>query len=154
MLPMELAHHISAIQSDLAAAAALGGEATADAGRRLSDALESSLQLRLLDVLTEAALGLNASLPDGHVEVRLAGRDPELVYVEDVAAPAEPAAADDDMGARITLRLPEALKGSVEAAANREGVSTNTWVVRALKRSLEPRARTRTGNRIQGFART
>ena len=73
---MELGHHITAIQSDLAAAAALGGEATADAGRRLSDALESSLQLRLLDVLTEAALGLNASLPDGHIEVRLAGRDP------------------------------------------------------------------------------
>ena len=150
---MELAHHVSAIQSDLAAAAALGGEATADAGRRLSDALESSLQLRLLDVLTEAALGLNTSLPDGHVEVRLAGRDPELVYVEAVAAE-QPAAADDDMGARITLRLPEAVKGQVEAAANREGVSTNTWVVRALKRSLEPRARTRTGNRIQGFARS
>jgi HicB family len=151
---MELAHHVSAVQTDLAAAAALGGESTAEAGRRLSDALESSLQLRLLDVLTEAALGLNASLPNGHVEVRLAGRDPELVYVEDVAAPDETVTAADDMGARITLRLPEALKGSIEAAANREGVSTNSWVVRALKRSLEPRVRTRTGNRIQGFARS
>lgn len=152
---MELGHHIAAIQSDLAAAAALGGEATADAGRRLSDALESSLQLRLLDVLTEAALGLNASLPDGHIEVRLAGRDPELVYVEDAIAAEEPAAAvADDMGARITLRLPEALKGAVETAATREGVSTNTWVVRTLKRSLDPRPRGRTGNRIQGYARS
>jgi HicB-like protein involved in pilus formation len=151
---MELAHHITAIQSDLAAAAALGGEETADAGRRLSDALGSSLQLRLLDVLTEAGLELNAALPDGHVEVRLAGRDPELVYVPEVAATEETVLLGEELGARITLRLPEALKAAVEAAAGREGVSTNTWIVRALRRGLDPRPRSRTGNRIQGFARS
>ena len=58
------------------------------------------------------------------------------------------------MGARITLRLPETLKGAVEAAAGREGVSTNTWIVRTLRRGLDPRPRGRTGNRIQGFARS
>ena len=151
---MELGHHINAIQADLAAAAALGGEQAAEAGRRLSDALGSSLQLRLLDVLTEAGLELNAGLPDGHVEVRLAGRDPELVYVADTPAADEPAPVGEDMGARITLRLPEALKAGVEAAAGREGVSTNTWIVRALRRGLDPRPRARTGNRIQGFARS
>jgi HicB-like protein involved in pilus formation len=151
---MELAHHITAIQSDLAAAAALGGEETADAGRRLSDALGSSLQLRLLDVITEAGLELNAALPDGHVEVRLAGRDPELVYVPEVAATEETVLLGEELGARITLRLPEALKAAVEAAAGREGVSTNTWIVRALRRGLDPRPRSRTGNRIQGFARS
>jgi HicB family len=151
---MELAHHITAIQSDLAAAAALGGEETADAGRRLSDALGSSLQLRLLDVLTEAALELNAALPDGHVEVRLAGRDPELVYVPEAHTTEETIQVGEELGARITLRLPEALKAAVEAAAGREGVSTNTWIVRALRRGLDSRPRSRTGNRIQGFARS
>jgi hypothetical protein len=151
---MELGHHISAIQGDLAAAAALGGEQTAEAGRRLSEALASSLQLRLLDVLTEAGLELNSGLPDGHVEVRLAGRDPELVYVAETSAADEPGPVGEEMGARITLRLPEALKAAVEAASGREGVSTNTWIVRALRRGLDPRPRSRTGNRIQGFARS
>jgi hypothetical protein len=54
----------------------------------------------------------------------------------------------------VTLRLPEALKASVEAAAAREGISTNAWIVRALSRSLDARAAIgrRSGNRLQGFA--
>ena len=80
---MDIGRHVQAIQSDLAAAAALGDEATAAAGERLAAAVESSLQLRLLDVLTEATLGLNAQLSSGHVEVRLGGRNPDLVVVSD-----------------------------------------------------------------------
>ncbi|HZO49826.1 MAG TPA: YlcI/YnfO family protein [Gaiellaceae bacterium] len=152
---MQIAPHVAAIQSDLAAAAGLGDEATAEAGRRLSEALASSLQLRLLDLLGEAALDVNGQLPHGHVEVRLAGRDPELVFVPEPEREPEPQAVADDQSARITLRLPEALKASVEAAADRDGVSTNTWIVRALSRALEPRtARVRAGNRLQGFARS
>src|SRR5262245_44684567 len=139
---MELSRHVEAIQTDLAAAAALGDESSAEAARRLGQALESSLHLRLLDLFTEVAVGLTAQLPSGHVEVRLAGRDPELVFVDD--EPAETATATaasdgDGMTARITLRLPEGLKVSIEAAAQREGVSTNSWLVRALSRALEPR---------------
>jgi hypothetical protein len=153
---MELSIHVSAIQSDLASAAALGDETTAEAGRRLAEALESSLQLRLMDVLTEAALGLSSALRDGHVEVRLSGRNPELVYVEDASpqAVAQPGPGDD-LSARITLRLPENLKVQVEVAADREGISTNAWIVRALARALESRGRPgRGGNRLQGFARS
>jgi predicted HicB family RNase H-like nuclease len=152
---MQMSNHIRAIQSDLAAAAALGDEASVEAGRRLAEALESSLHLRLLDVLTEAALGLSGSMPVGHVEVRLAGRDPELVYVVDYSEEQEPAPGDD-LSARITLRLPEALKGRVEAAAAQEGVSTNAWIVRALARALDPRSHRsiRIGNRLQGFAQS
>jgi hypothetical protein len=157
---MELSRHLLAIQGDLVAAAALGGEDAAEAGRRLSAAVESSLQLRLLDVVTDVSLALNAQLASGHVEVRLAGRDPELVLVDDEAGP-EPAppAPGDDTSARITLRLPEALKLQVEAAASLEGVSTNAWIVRSLARSLEPRAtraraRARAGNRLWGFAQS
>lgn len=149
---MQIDHHVRAVQADLAAAASLGDERLADAGRRLADAVESSLGLRLLDVLTEAAAGLSAHLPDGHVEVRLAGRDPELVFVPEQGRE-EPELGGDDLSARITLRLPEALKAQVEAAAGSEGVSTNAWVVRALARALEPRRRRDRGggNRLQGF---
>jgi HicB family len=154
---MQMAPHITAIQADLAAAAALGDENTAEAARRLSDALASSLHLRLLDLLGDAALDVNGQLPAGHVEVRLAGREPELVYVSEPEQAPEPQPSSDDQSARITLRLPETLKAGVEAAADGEGVSTNTWIVRALARSLDSRAggrHSRGGNRIQGFARS
>ncbi len=153
---MDLSPHVLAIQADLAAAAALGGEDAAEAGRRLASAVESSLQLRLLDVLTEASLALNQQLSSGHVEVRLAGREPELVLVAEQEADGEsPAYPGDDTSARITLRLPEGLKAQIEAAAAREGVSTNAWVVRALARALEPRpSRGRGGHRLQGFAQS
>jgi HicB-like protein involved in pilus formation len=153
---MQIAPHIAAIQADLAAAAALGDDATAEAARRVADALGTSLHLRLLDLLGEAALDVTGQLPAGHVEVRLAGREPELVYVAEAEPSAEPHGAGDDQSARITLRLPEALKTAVEAAAGREGVSTNTWIVRALSRALEPRAanRSRGENRLKGFAQS
>jgi hypothetical protein len=152
---MQLANHIRAIQADLAASAALGDESSAEAGRRISEALEPALHLRLLDILTEAALGLSEALPEGHVEVRLAGREPDLVYVEDVQAAEPQAAVGDDLSARITLRLPEGLKARVEAASGLEGISTNAWIVRALSRALDPRGArvtVRVGNRLQGFA--
>jgi hypothetical protein len=152
---MEMAHHIHAIQEDLAAAASLStDEATVEAGRRLTQALGSSLHLRLLDVVSEAALALSGSVP-GRIEVRLAGRDPELVYIEEEEEPerTQIAGADDAFSARITLRLPEGLKAQLEVAANLEGTSVNAWIVRALQRGLEPRTRSvRSGRRLSGYA--
>ena len=153
---MDIDRHVQAIQTDLASAAALGNEPVAAAGERLSAAVAPSLQLRLLDVLTEAALSLNAQLASGHVELRLVGRDPDLVLVEDTPAEQESAPAPgDDLSARITLRLPEVLKAQVERAADNEGISTNAWIVRALSRALEPRPqRGRSGNRLRGFTQS
>ena len=148
---MQMAPYVHALQEDLAKAAELaGGEAAQEAGRRLAQALEPSLQLRLLDLLSEIALTLNAQVP-GRVEVRLAGREPELVYVEEEEA--EPAAtpADDALTARITLRLSESLKAQVEVAAARESLSVNAWIIRALARGLEIRS-VRAGRRLTGYA--
>jgi hypothetical protein len=150
---MEL--HIDAIKRDLTGiVAALGDEEMVDQWRRLADALEPALRLRLIDLLSEAAVSLNSQLDIGHIEVRLAGRDPELVFVDDPTAPEQPPSPGDDLSARITLRLPEGLKASVEVAAAREAVSANAWIVRALARALEPRAARRSSNRLQGFAQS
>src|SRR5919106_3854334 len=130
---MQMASFIDALRTDLESIAAVGDDAAAEAGRRLSHALQAAANLRLLDVLGEAALEVSAQLPSGHVEVRISGQDAELVYVEEEQAGAP---AGDDASARITLRLPEALKASVEAAAAREGASVNAWIVRALARGL------------------
>ncbi len=149
---METARFVAALERDLAAVAAVGDDATAAAAERLIQALRGSVAMRLLETLGEAALEISAQLPEGHVEVRLAGADPQLVYV--AGAPPEPPtpAAEDGLTARITLRLPEGLKSELETAAAREGVSLNTWLVRALARSTAPPAR-RSGNRLTGYGR-
>jgi HicB-like protein involved in pilus formation len=147
--------HIEGIREDLqAAAAALGDEKLAAAFGRLADTAEPAMRLRIIDLLSEVALRLNVQLEYGHVEVRLAGREPELVYVDEPVAADEPPAPGDDLSARITLRLPDSLKTGLEGAAAREGISTNAWIVRALARALEPRAARRSSNRLQGFARS
>jgi hypothetical protein len=150
---MQLQRFIDSLRADLTAVAELGDETTAEAAGRLVLTLQASVGLRLLDALSEAALELNEKLPSGHVEVRLTGQDPELVYVSD--EPEAPAAGTDEAyTARITLRLPEALKGVIEVAAGREGVSVNTWIVRALSRSTTAApAAQQSGNRLTGYAR-
>ena len=149
---MQTTPYVDALLADLESMAALGDEAVADAARRLSQTLRASAGLRLLDLLGEAALEVSGQLPSGHVEVRLAGQEPSLVYVEEEqSAPSPGATAEDASSARITLRLSEALKTSVEAAAAREGVSVNTWIVRALSRSASAPVR-RVGRRLTGYA--
>lgn len=142
---MELDHHLQALRGELAAAAE---PAVADV------LLEPALRLRLQAVLAEAAAELSGRLPSGRVELRLAGPDPELVFVEDEDTPA-PAPADDAYSARITLRLPEGLKVSLEAAAARDGQSLNSWLVARLAGALDrPRRRGAGGNRMTGFGRS
>jgi len=153
---MDLSRHVEGIRLDLAGAAALGGDEVAEAGRRLAEAIDSSLQLRLLDVLADVALALNAQLDDAHVEVRMIGREPDLVVVAPQREVTEPAPGDD-LSARITLRLPEQLKSALESASDREGVSTNAWIVRSLWRALEVGLQAsgrRPGNRLQGYAQS
>ncbi len=147
---MRIAHITQTLRADLAAVAGLGDAQMVEAADKLSAALQSSIGLRLLDALTEAARELGDQLPGGHVEVRLVGQDAELVYVGDESRPGP--AQDDAFTARITLRLPEALKARIEAAASREGVSANTWIVRALTRAASSAARS--DNRLTGFGRS
>ena len=148
---MQLSQIIDALRSDLNAVAAVGDEQTAQTAERIGIALEGSLALRLVDAFAAATVELNAQLPNGHVEVRLAGRDPELVFVEDAPREAEPQVAEEGASARITLRLADALKDQVEAAAAAGGVSVNTWIVRTLARAVTQPAR-RSRNRLTGFA--
>jgi predicted HicB family RNase H-like nuclease len=150
---MEMAHFVGKLEADLAAVAAVGDEATARAAERLIQALRSSAGMRLLEALGDVALEVSAQLPSGHVEVRLSGQDPAFVYIAEEQAEPAAAAEDDGMTARITLRVPESLKQRIEAAAARENVSVNSWLVRALNRSLSSSPVQRSSNRLQGFAR-
>ena len=148
---MQITPYIDAVQRDLGAVAAAGDVETSTTVQRVGAALEASLRLRFLEAVTEAAHELTPQIPTGHVEVRLAGGDPSLVYVEEAAAPG-PVVGDEAFTARITLRLPEGLKSGIEAAAAREGMSVNSWIVQALSRSIDPRPPR--GRRLTGFARS
>ncbi len=169
---MELSPYVAAVHRDLVAAAEAGGGEAAAAAERLSYALDPSLRLALLDALGAAAAEVGAALPEGGgVEVRLRGRDPQLVVLlppaapEPPTSPAPPAApstaeATDDSTARLTVRLPDSLKTRIEEAAAREGLSVNGWLVRAAVQSLDgataapssTRGHT-VGRRLSGWAR-
>jgi hypothetical protein len=151
---MQIDGYVQALREDLARVAAVGDESTARAAELLAVALESALGRRLLEALGEAALELSGQLEEGHVEVRFAGGDPELVLVRDEAtAPAEP--ADEAFAARISLRLPESLKARLETAAARDGVSVNTWLVQVLARAAEPRPSSGgSRRRLTGYGRS
>ena len=150
---MQIEIHVEALRYDLASVASLGDEAAGAAAVRIAAALDSSFRLRLLEVVGEAARELTDQMGHGRIEVRLAGNEPSLVFVEDEPT-ADPAALVDDASARITLRLPENLKARVEAAANGAGVSVNTWLVQAIARSLDARPSRRVGKHLTGFAQS
>ncbi len=149
---MQLDSHVQAIQQELAAAAARGDEEAAEIARRMGEALAATLHLHLLDLLGEAALEIGGQLDSGRVEVRLAGRDPELVVIGDEVPDAGQVGVGEEFSGRITLRLPESLKSGIEAAAAHEGVSTNAWLVRTIARTLDQRSSKRNRHRMQGYA--
>jgi hypothetical protein len=149
---MNLTIVLEGLQDDLQHLAELGDERSEQIARRLGEALGSNLRLKLLDLLSQAALELNAKLPSGHIEVRLAGQEPELVFVD---APGDGAGSvGEELSARISLRLPESLKASVERSAAREGVSTNAWLIRAIARATESRPVHVSGKRLSGYAQS
>jgi HicB family len=164
---MELSDYVEKLRGELASITRFAGEDVARAAELLAETLDSSVRLILLDVLSAAAADITARLDDTVVEIRLADGEPAFVVTTappegEYDEPAATAAAEGDPGtARLTLRLPESLKARVEAAAARDGVSVNTWLVRAAGRSLETPARGRPatgrwgpGQRITGYARS
>ena len=161
---MDLTPYLESLRSDLSAAAAPGGPETTRAADLLGHALEASARLALLQALSDAAAEITTRLHGPVVDVRLRGREADLVVTE---PPAEPAATpppgppvDGGDLARLTLRMPEALKTHAERAAAAEGISVNAWLVRAITVAAgstpagppPDSRRGRHGKRITGFA--
>ena len=154
---MDLTPYLEALRTDLAAAAAPGGPDTARAAELLGHSLEASARLVLLEALSDAAAEITTRLRDTAVEVRLRGREADLVVNHAATAHDEQPAPMVDAGdlTRLTLRMPEALKTHVEQIAAAEGISVNAWLVRAVTAAVQrppgppPPAG---GKRITGFA--
>lgn len=162
---MELGQYVSDLQRQVVDAAANGAEETRAVAERLAAALDAATRLVLLDALSAAAGEITRDLAPGSVDLRLRGREVEFV-VSQPSAEAEgddlPAASvdlDDASTSRTTLRLPDALKAKVDEAAAADGLSVNTWLVRAVAAALQPKQRRsaqrtlRTGDNFAGWAR-
>jgi hypothetical protein len=146
---MKMSLVVDGLRSDVVAVGELGDEVVGQVAERIADVLGRSVPGRILDVLSDAAAELTAALPGGRVDVRVAGDDVDLTYVEDEPGPT---GEDDEQSARISLRLGEGLKARLEAGAAAEGVSVNTFVVHVLERHSNNRSRSnRVGHRLHGY---
>jgi hypothetical protein len=171
---MELSEYTETLRREVATVTRFAGEDVARAGQLIADSLDSSIRLTLLDVLSGAAAEITSRLDDTAIELRLSSGDPAFVVVHaapDLATPPPPppppadlarGGGDEETGtSRVTLRLPDGLKTRAEAAAARDGLSLNAWLVRAASRTLDdqpeftpPPARRGPGQRITGYARS
>jgi hypothetical protein len=153
---MELEPYVGKLRDQLAVAAAAGGEETLSLAQRLTAALESAVRLTLLDALSAATAEITSELAPGSVELRLRGGEPEFVVTPqpveatgertDTSEPtggwassaaAAASASGEGATARINLRLPDHLKSQVEQSADREGLSINSWLVRAVAAAVD-----------------
>jgi predicted transcriptional regulator len=162
---MELGSYVNDLQRQLVDAAANGAEDTRAVAERLAIGLDAATRLVLLDVLSAAAGEITRDLAPGSVDVRLRGREVEFVVTQPAGETDGDSAAvasvdlDDASTSRTTLRLPDALKARVDEAAAADGLSVNTWLVRAVAAALQPKERRsaqrslRTGDNFAGWAR-
>ena len=162
---MDLGHYVSDLQRQLVDAAENGAEDTRAVAERLAAGLDSAARLVLLDVLSAAVGEITRDLAPGSVDLRLRGREVEFVVTQantEADTDDRPAASvdlDEVSTSRTTLRLPDAVKARVDEAATADGLSVNTWLVRAIAAALQPKQRRsaqrtlRTGDNFAGWAR-
>jgi hypothetical protein len=157
---MDLRPYIESIHQQLAETAEAGGDEARALAERLAAPLDAAIRLALQDALGAAAAEITVELAPGSVELRLRGRNPEFVVtaapvdepVDDFsgASPSFGSADADEGGtSRINLRMPDHLKTRIEEAASSEGLSVNTWLVRAASSTLD---RAGAGGRREGRA--
>ena len=162
---MDLGTHVNDLQRQLVDAAENGGDDTRAVAERLAAGLDAATRLVLLDALSAAVDEITRDLAPGSVDLRLRGREIEFVVTQPNTEPdadERPAATvdlDDASTSRTTLRLPDALKAQVDDAAAADGLSVNTWLVRAIAAAVQPKQRRseqrtlRTGDNFVGWAR-
>ena len=159
---MHLPPYTAGVRTQLTAAAALGDDTTRAIADALASAAEPAVRLAVLEAVSAAADEITEALLDAPgapaVTVRLDHDDLRVeVRLGSVAEPAPPPvdeAEPAENAARISLRLPDSLKGQIEGAARGDGVSVNTWLLRAANAALSPTPRYRhagTSGRITGW---
>jgi hypothetical protein len=143
---MDLTPYLESLREDLATTASAGDEQTRRAAAVLSAALEPAARLAIMNALSDLAAEVTAALDDHVVDVRLAGRDVQVVVTAtrsarpepDPEQPLPPPTGDNSAEniSRMTLRMFEQIKSQAEQAAAAQGVSLNTFVSQAVQGAL------------------
>src|SRR5215469_16760099 len=76
---MDLSEYAESLRRELTSITRFAGEDIAKAAEMLSETLDSTVRLALLDVLSAAADEITAGLDGATVDVRLTGTEPEFV---------------------------------------------------------------------------
>lgn len=167
---MDLTGYVDTLRRELMVAARAAGPDAEELADRLTAPLEAATRLVLQEAVSEAAEEISRELAPGSVDVRLRGRDLGFVVTPTPqdrtagmpippVAPRSPEPTRESVEggtARLTVRLMDQLKAEVEAAADREGLSVNTFLVRMLAAAVQsgsptPRQPGEGGNRISGW---
>lgn len=151
---MELTAYVDRLRNELLLAAQAGGDDARALAERLIAPLDSATRLVLLEAMATAADEITRDLAPGSVEVRLRGQNPSFVVTpppteeafEDTTVARSVGRAvrpegDEGGTSRINLRLPDSLKHRAEETAEKEGLSVNAWLVRAVAGAIEPEDR-------------
>ncbi len=181
---MDLSSYVDTLRHELAVAARSAGPDAETLAERLTAPLESATRLVLQEAVSDAAQEISRDLAPGSVDVRLRGR--ELGFVVDrgprdraaaattdtagwpPAAPTAPPHPPTRPGRRRRQGSEPAppgspsacrrrLKAQIEAAAEREGVSVNAYLVRTLGAAMQPGTSSasaswhQSGNQLSGW---
>ena len=151
---MHVDAYTETLRRTLVETSSLGDDRTQDVARSLAAALDPTLRLVALQMLTDTADELNGELDGAHVAVVMDGATPHLLVTQadrsddreqdHVTGPdchaQTPVQAVSEVAegpeVRTTLRLPESLKQQIDAAARGQGRSVNAWLVEAARGAL------------------
>ena len=132
---MHVNDYVEQVHDQVRASAALGDERTQQIAASLAGAVDASVRLALLAAVSAAAGEISAALLETNggpaVTVAVDGDEIRIDVAQAPTAPAEPPPDEGEATARISLRLSERLKADIEQAASHDGVSVNTWLIRA-----------------------
>lgn len=165
---MDLTPYIASLREDLSTTASAGDESTRRSAAVLAAALEPAVRLTLMTALSDLAAEVTAALDTQVVEVRLSGREVQVV-VTDTSGPERaehhtppppppppPGGEGEPRGSenisRMTVRLFEELKGKAEQAAQAQGVSLNTFVQQAVQGALHNNPKLRAWTEGKGWS--
>ncbi|HEY7704988.1 MAG TPA: toxin-antitoxin system HicB family antitoxin [Acidimicrobiia bacterium] len=142
---MQLASVLDGLERSIEAQLALvaSDPAMEEAGRALLGVLTPTFKEAAMSIVQQAVEEVGSQLPGHRVEVVLSEGEPSIRVTSEQS---ESVITDEDLVARLTLRLPPSIKEVVETAAAQSGESVNTWVVKTL--SGKARVREQSGRRV------
>lgn len=135
---MDIEAAVASIEASLVSQLVLAGNdsETAAMAEAVIGALRPALRQTAMDLAEQAATEVGAQLPDHDVSVVLSEGDPSI----QIRQPEGVNFSSSGGEARLTLRLPDALKEIIEVNATDSGDSVNAWVVKNLSSKASRKA--------------